>query len=230
MQSPRISVTFALIIINLVVFIAGLFAQQPAILNIPNPQGEPTSIFTVMGSYSWYTCFIESEWWRLVTYQYLHANLFHLAFNMWALYFFGPLVEAIFGPRRFLIYYTVCGIAGALFSSLLGMTGILGDTELLSMTALRHWQLIPMVGASASIYGILIATAFLFPHARVSLLFPPVTLTLRTLACIIIGIACFTIISYGPNAGGEAGHLGGIIAGALIMLVLKRRLPFMRPW
>ena len=81
-----------------------------------------------------------------------------------------------------------------------------------------------MIGASGSIYGVMIATAFLYPDAKISLLFPPVTLTMRVFALIIIGIATVVILSNGYNAGGEAGHLGGAIMGLLIMLVWKWRI------
>lgn len=66
-------------------------------------------------------------------------------FNMIALWFFGPVVEERFGHGRFLLYYLFCGVAAALFSSLLGYMGFF-DPE---------WRFIPMVGASGSIYGIM---------------------------------------------------------------------------
>ena len=104
-------------------------------------------------------------------------------------------------------------MAGALFSALLGCT----------ILYTPYWAFIPMVGASAAIYGVMIATAFLYPHARISLLFPPVTLTMRAFALIIIGIATAVILFNGNNAGGEAGHLGGIIMGLIIMFIWKWR-------
>jgi membrane associated rhomboid family serine protease len=84
--------------------------------------------------------------------------------------------------------------------------------------------MIPLIGASASIYGVLVACAFMYPDVRISRLFPPVTLRLRTFALVIIGIAAATILFNFNNAGGEAGHLGGIIMGAIIMLAWKYRL------
>ena len=70
----------------------------------------------------------------------------------------------------------------------------------------------------------MVACAFMYPDVTISLIFPPVTLRLRTFALIIIGIASVTILGNFSNAGGEAGHLGGIIMGALIMLAWKYRL------
>ena len=81
-----------------------------------------------------------------------------------------------------------------------------------------------MVGASASIYGVMVAAAFMFPDAQLRLLFPPITLQLRTFAWAVIGIATVVIVFNFGNAGGEAGHLGGIILGAIVMLVWKWRI------
>ncbi len=228
-RRSQLSVTTSLIIICVVVFLAGMFSQQEAICSIPVEGGEPTSIFQVWGAYSWLTTMIDGEIWRIITYQFLHAGFGHLFFNMWALYFFGNAVEQFMGSRRFLIFYLLCGIAGALFSSLLGNWNLFPpmvtqpEAHLIALLSghdvmVQPWEVIPLVGASGSIYGILIAAVFLFPHAQISLLLPPVTLSIRTFAYIVIGIATLTIFTKGPNAGGEAGHLGGVIMGALLMV------------
>jgi membrane associated rhomboid family serine protease len=145
--------------------------------------------------------------WRLVSFQFLHANFIHLLFNMIGLYFFGPFVESWWRGRRFAAFYLLCGVAGALGYVLLSrVPGLLGTTDAT-----------PLVGASAGIFGILIATAVLAPDARVMLLFPPIEMKMRTFAIVFIGIAVYQIVSRGENAGGEAGHLGGVVAGWLLM-------------
>lgn len=239
MNERRLSVTNALIIINAVVFFVGIMVQREALLGISFPQAPKTSVFEITCAYSWFTCFLEGQFWRMITYQFVHANFAHILFNMWALYFFGPAVEDAMGPRRFLVFYLVCGIAGALFSSLLAGLNLYSPlpdiaqneyicNQLASYAGyegyVRCWEMIPLVGASASIYGVMVACAFMYPDVTISLIFPPVTLRLRTFALIIIGIASVTILGNFSNAGGEAGHLGGIIMGALIMLAWKYRL------
>lgn len=239
MNERKLSVTHALIIINAVVFFVGIMVQREALLGISFPQAPKTSVFEITCAYSWFTCFLEGQLWRLITYQFVHANFGHILFNMWALYFFGPAVEQAMGPRRFLAYYLVCGVAGALFSSLLAGMNLyttlpeVPQNELIcnQLAAfagyeghVRCWEMIPLVGASASIYGVMVACAFMYPDVMISLIFPPVTLRLRTFALIIIGIASATILFNLSNAGGEAGHLGGIIMGALIMMAWKYRI------
>ena len=229
-----LSVTNALIILCVTIFVVGLLVQREAFLGIPYPQAPRCSVFEPLFAYSWFTCFLKGQLWRLVTYQFVHANMGHLLFNMWALYFFGPAVEQVFGPKRFLAFYLVCGVAGALCSSLLAgldwyttlPDGAQGLCQMLAehasyTGAVEPWQMMPLIGASASIYGVMVATAFLYPDVRISLLFPPVTLKLRTFALCVIGIAAATILFNLSNAGGEAGHLGGIIMGAVMMVVWK---------
>lgn len=238
MASPfnqKISVTTALIISNIIIFVLGNFSSTPTIFGIFHPDGpqlEPTTF--VRGAYSWFSCFMEGEVWRLITYQFLHAGLMHLVFNMWALYFFGPLVEDAMGSGRFLLFYLSCGVAGALFSSLLASLGLF-DTPLTPEleTILRHlaqytgyesldlWQLTSMVGASAGIYGVLVAVAFLYPHLRIRMIMPPIDMTMRTFALVVLGLAVITIMVNGHNAGGEAGHLGGIILSAIVMSIWR---------
>ena len=181
-----------LILLNVVIFILGFFFQVDIPRNIYPPVH--LDLIQLYGAYSEYTCFHEGELWRLLTYQFLHANLGHIMFNMIALWFFGPVVEERFGHWRFLLYYLFCGVAAALFSSLLGYMGFF-DPE---------WRFIPMVGASGSIYGIMAACAVLFPHARVQLLFPPVNLSVRQFALAVLGVAAAVIIFQWNNAGGEA--------------------------
>ena len=143
--------------------------------------------------------------WRLVTFQFLHADFGHLFFNSIAIYFFGAFVEQQLRSRAFLFFYLLCGVAGALGASLLGL--FQGDFQ---------WQL---VGASAGVFGILAVAALIAPKMQVRLLIPPVTLTMRQLAIILLGIGVLTILLGGRNAGGEAGHLGGALAGFLFWKV-----------
>ena len=208
-----------LILLNVVVFLLGFFFQVEVTQGMYAPFH--VDLIQLYGAYSEYTCFHKGELWRLFTYQFLHANLGHIMFNMIALWFFGPVVEERFGHLRFLLYYLFCGVAAALFSSLLGYMGFFDPA----------WRFIPMVGASGSIYGIMAACAVLFPHARVQLLFPPVNLSVRQFALAVLGIACAVIIFQWNNAGGEAGHLGGMLAGFILTLLIlwKEKLSAPKP-
>jgi len=152
------------------------------------------------------SAFAKFRLWEFITFQFLHASIGHLLFNSIGLYFFGPMMERWWGTRRFVAFYLLCGAAGAFFFSLLTVIGVLPHGD------------IPLVGASAGIYGLLIGIAVIAPDARVQLLFPPVELSMRTFALALMGLAVLMIVTnWDHNAGGEAGHLGGAILGFVLV-------------
>jgi len=142
--------------------------------------------------------------WRVLTYQYLHSldGPFHLFFNMLGLYFFGPPLEARWGPRRFLAFYTACGVAGALFFVLLVVVGLVADAR--------------MIGASGCVLGLLAACAVLMPQMVIILLFFPVPIRLAAgLLVFVYLLSLLTAFANAyPGAGGDAAHLGGMLFGA----------------
>lgn len=154
------------------------------------------------------------EFWRFITFQFLHANLSHLLFNMLGLYFFGSLVEQYLGSKRYLAFYLLCGIAGAAMYLVLNVIGwaVVSTTGIESYGLLVNEPGTPLVGASAGVFGVLMASAFLVPNATV-LLFFVIPMRLATLAYGLVAVALFTVFFGRDNAGGEAAHLGGAIAG-----------------
>lgn len=145
------------------------------------------------------------EVWRLLTFQFLHFGGFHLFSNMLAVFFFGAFVERELGTKRFCWYYLLCGAAGALFYTVLALGGVV-----------EGWGL--LCGASAGIFGILVALIIIAPDMRVMLLFPPIPMKMRTLGLIFLGIAVVAVLTnFNNNDGGEAGHLGGAMMGFLLM-------------
>ena len=158
------------------------------------------------GAFSAADALYEFQVWRFITFQFLHASPVHLFFNMVALYFFGTSVEARLGKTPFVVFYLACGTGGALAYILMW--------KLDWLDAGAYTQL---VGASAGVFGALVGAAVLSPHSTVRLLFPPVTLRMRTLALIFVGLAVLTIWDRGANAGGEAAHLGGAVVGYVLI-------------
>ncbi|MGB0767761.1 MAG: rhomboid family intramembrane serine protease [Phycisphaeraceae bacterium] len=154
--------------------------------------------------------------WRLVSFQFLHAGLFHILFNLVILFFLGRMLESYLGSKRYLAFYLLSGVGGGLFYLLLWAGGaITGNPNVPFL--LQTGPDTPLVGASAGIYGVLVAVAVIAPAQRIQLLFPPITLTIRALALILIGIAVFMVMVGGPNDGGQAAHLGGAAIGYLLI-------------
>lgn len=129
--------------------------------------------------------------WRLVTYLFIHRGAWHLLLNMFALWMFGPEIERHMNSKKFLFYYLLTGVAGGLAALAFGHLAI---------------------GASASIFGLLVAFGIMFPDAVISLIFPPVAMRAKQFV-IIFGIFQF-IMMVGPDSGvAWEAHLGGMLSG-----------------
>lgn len=166
------------------------------------------------GKFSIPTSIYGKRIWEFITFQFMHGSVGHIFANSLGLFFFGSFLERWLGAVRFLIFYLTCGVGGAAFFVLLVYLGILPGMDFYA-----H-----LVGASAGIYGIMIAVAVLAPGMRISLFLLPFTLSMRQLAigCIAISVAVI-LLEIGNNQGGEAGHLGGVIVG----YILIRMAPFL---
>ncbi len=163
--------------------------------------------FLEFGAFAIQSAIFEFRIWEFITFQFLHGSLGHLLFNCIGLFFFGPWLERWWGSRKFIIFYLLCGCAGAAFFTLLTFMGLLPGGNYAGL-----------IGASAGIYGIFIGAAVIAPDLRVMLLFPPIELSMRQLAIALLVISIGAILlGLGGNEGGEAGHLGGAILGYLLM-------------
>lgn len=192
------SVVMWLLIINVVVFVVdGILSSGTRVPEWASP--------FMLGYFSTDKAVFGGQVWRFVTYQFLHGDFFHVLFNMIGLYFFGPMMEQWWGSRRFLAFYLLCGVCGAVPMISFQVAGVFDPV-------------IPLVGASGALYGVLIGAAALFPHQRVQLIFPPIPMTLRTMAFVFLGISFFSVLA-GSNDGGNAAHLAG--AGLGFLLVKK---------
>lgn len=207
------SVTIWLIVINVAVFVIdqllvrmgwGYLIETPRFTYLFEP-------LAWWGHFSTATAISNFQIWRFISFQFLHGDVYHLLFNMIALYFFGPIIESYLSSRRFLAFYLICGVAGAASYLVLTALGVL-DRE--NIPYAENWR--PLVGASAGIFGILIAAARIAPHATV-LVYGILPMRLRTLAWILIAVAVYMILTRGQNAGGEAAHLGGAVIGFLLI-------------
>jgi membrane associated rhomboid family serine protease len=151
--------------------------------------------------------------WQPVTYMFLHAGLFHILFNMLALWMFGVELERLWGRTFFLKYYFVTGIGAGATTLLLALVpGDLGRAMWFPVT----------VGASGAIYGLLLAYALYFPDRPIYIwaLFP----VPAKYFVLIMGAIAF-VSSMGGNEGGVANsaHLGGIVVGYLYLKVWRTR-------
>jgi len=185
-----------LIIINCVVFVLDSILRSGT--RVPE-----WLVPYLIGAFSTEKAVYGAQLWRFVTYQFLHGDFLHILFNMIGLYFFGPMMEQWWGSRRFIAFYLLCGVCGSL--PMIGFT-------LIGLIDSR----VNLVGASGALYGILIGAAVLYPNMRVQLMFPPIPMTLRTMALVFLGISALSTIA-GSNDGGNAAHLAGAAMGFLFV-------------
>ena len=157
------------------------------------------------------------HWWQPVTHMFMHANFWHIFFNMYTLVMFGMVVERQLGTKKFLIFYAITG---------LGTVALHTGVEWLELTYLNgnamEAMYTPMVGASGAVYGVLVAFAMLYPQARMTLLFPPITLDAKWMVIIFIGIELLTGITGTQMGIAHFAHLGGALFGWLTILYWRK--------
>jgi membrane associated rhomboid family serine protease len=169
------------------------------------------SPLTAYGHFSTYYAFERLEMWRYITFQFLHGGALHLFFNMFGLWVFGGMVEQYLGSKRYAAFYLTCGIFGALSYLLLNLLGAVFNLRLPGV--LFHSTHVPLVGASAGVFGVILACAYIAPNAIVQLIFPPIPLPLKWFAYGYVALAAWNLLRGGANAGGDAAHIGGAVAG-----------------
>jgi len=202
--SPLSTAIKALIGINVLMFVATLFAP---------------SLLLQLGLVPTWVVH-EKRVWQLLTYMFMHAGFFHVAFNMLALWMFGAELERIWGTRFFLKFYFVTGVGAACLTVLI---------SLLPFGPMQQLFVSDVVGASGAIYGLLLAYALYFPERRVYmyLIFPIPT----RVFVLIVGAIAF-LSSFSETGGvANATHLGGLLV-AYIYLTSLRKGPRLQlnPW
>ncbi|MCG6914958.1 rhomboid family intramembrane serine protease [bacterium BMS3Abin03] len=140
--------------------------------------------------------------WQLITYQFMHGGFGHIFFNMFALWMFGMEIENLWGSKKFLFYYLLCGVAAGI--SQLFLPPLLGAAPGLT------------IGASGAIYGVLIAFGLLFPDRYIYLYFL-LPIKAKYLIGFLIALEFLLVNSAGSNIAHLA-HLGGALAGFLFIM------------
>ncbi|MCR4575098.1 MAG: rhomboid family intramembrane serine protease [Lentisphaeria bacterium] len=223
---PNGSIVKALIVANIAVFLLDMLSG-----------GLLAKIFLL---HPWYV----SQWelWRLVTYQFVHGNFFHLFCNMYGLWIFGRGVQQLLGPRRFLQLYLVSGIVGGglwLLANWWG-SGMMvmmdsagklyqtpyGNLDQIANTLTESGMRLKMlsggcVGASGALFGVMASAAMAFPDARISLLFPPVSLRMKTFIWVYALLEVVLLFDKTSNVAHLA-HLGGMLGAFIYMRRLRR--------
>lgn len=149
--------------------------------------------------------------WQLVTYQFVHAGFLHLVVNMLGLWFAGNVLERIFGPRKFVQFYLICGVVGGVMQLVLVPGPLV------------------VVGASGAVCGLVAAFSTMFPQMPITALIffvIPVRMRAMWLGIIVAGVSLLLLVTGWFGNIGNAAHLGGAFAGFALVKLLRRRETF----
>lgn len=152
----------------------------------------------------WPVQVFEHLWlWQLVTPMFLHdiGSIWHVLFNGWMLFMFGPLVERHYGTKRFLWLYLIAGLLGNIAFAVVGYLSQLPTFA---------------VGASGAISGVVVACALLYPSLQV-LLFGIVPMRMATMAVLVIALDVWQVLASPQGVTGSLAHLGGALVGLMFV-------------
>ncbi|MDR1501358.1 MAG: rhomboid family intramembrane serine protease [Prevotella sp.] len=184
---------------------------------------------------------------QIITYMFMHGGISHLFFNMFAVFMFGRVLETVWGPKKFFVYYIITGIGAAALQILVTYLRIRGIEGSLSPDIVSQVQAgatsvmanvsdheaiqnlfalinTPMLGASGAVFGILVAFGMLFPNAELMLLFPPIPIKAKwfVIGYGVIELSLGVVDRVGDNVAHFA-HLGGLITGLIILLYWRKK-------
>ena len=179
---------------------------------------------------------------QIVSHIFMHGGFWHLFFNMYALYIFGQVLENVWGPKRFFIYYIITGLGAALIhEAVIGFQYMqiaqslsyenlqqvlnegtalfkqgqgFGDPDMLKLQMLLNT---PTVGASGAVFGILLAFGVLFPNTQLMLLIPPMPIKAKYLVMIYGALELYLALTQPGSNIAHAAHLGGMLFGYLMI-------------
>ena len=234
-------ITKNLIIINFILWFATVVFQRFGI-----------DLYDILGMHYWASGKFNPA--QMITYMFMHGGFQHIFFNMFALFMFGGTLERFWGGKRFLTYYLITGIGAGIIQQLAWMIEFqplimamneaiaAGSSEPLlpyqeilgrylggfSMSVFEiksmFYNSLLTVGASGSVFGILLAFGWLFPQARLMLLFLPIPIPARIFVAgyalieLFLGVANFTGDSVAHFA-----HLGGMLFGVILILFWRKK-------
>ena len=176
---------------------------------------------------------------QIVTHMFMHGSLMHLAFNMFALWMFGKIIESVWGAKRFFIYYFATGIGAAVLQMIVTyirftITAKNIPDETVNMVINNGYQILMngqnysnallgklnlitntvTIGASGAVFGIVLAFGMLFPNTQLMLLFPPIPIKAKYAAVLMLGLG--VMLDFRGNVAHFA-HLGGMVFGYILI-------------
>ena len=212
------TITKNLLIINIICFLATVVTQARIDLN------------TAFGLHYWQAT--NFSLYQMFTYMFMHGSWTHLFFNMFALWMFGGIMERTFGRNRFLTYYIICGLGAAVcqelsqtvyvYSLIAPQGATLHDLFNLSIADRAALNSLTTVGASGSIYGLLLAFGMTYPEERLFVFPLPVPLKAKWFVCGYVVIELLSAMSQRGDGVAHVAHLGGMLFGYIMIRMWRK--------
>lgn len=186
---------------------------------------------------------------QIITYMFMHGGISHLFFNMFAVFMFGRVLETVWGPKKFFVYYIITGIGAAALQMIVTyfrlqsleatlpaevISTVYNEGAAIIAQGLNYTNPLygdlngllngAMLGASGAVFGILVAFGMLFPNAELMLLFPPIPIKAKwfVIGYGVIELSLGVVDRVGDNVAHFA-HLGGLITGLIILLYWRKK-------
>ena len=169
---------------------------------------------------------------QLVTYMFMHGNFTHIFFNMFALWMFGCVVENVWGPKKYLFYYMVCGIGAGLMQELAqfvsySVEGLAAYSSVnmgngMNIPMETYLNMLTTVGASGAIYAILLAFGMTFPNERMFVFPLPIPIKAKWFVIGYAAVELFSAFSTSNDGVAHLAHLGGMLFGFILIRYWKR--------
>jgi len=197
---------------------------------------------------------------QLITYMFMHGSFTHILFNMFALWMFGSVIENYWGPKRYMIYYFATGIGAGLIQLLTiyiqirnlsplppelmeiaregnlekinaALHSYAGSINIEALSSYFYLIKSTVVGASGSVFGLLLAFGMMFPNIPIYLMFIPIPIKAKYM---VIGyglLELYSGIANNPQDNvAHFAHLGGMLFGIVLILYWKKKGSFYKPW
>lgn len=227
-----------LIIINVLVFIAQQILQDQLALTskIMLYPEMPQQLWDILVRDAGLSPDRKFRFYQIITHLFAHSGLFHILFNMYSLWMFGSQLENLWGGKRFLSFYLLCGVGAAALH--LGVQYFRSE-QILQYLVQNHQAslatvsdndpivsslaaaIAPALGASGAVMGIFAAFAYLFPNTEMMIIPIPIPIKVKWL---MLGLAAFDL--FGGIAGGDNiahfAHLGGALTGFVMVWIWSR--------
>lgn len=223
---------------NLIIINALMFLGMKLVESVFN-----VDLNQILGLYYFRSPFFHP--YQIITHMFMHGGMGHIFFNMFALWMFGKVLEQVWGPKRFFIYYMVTGLGAALLHSLVlqiemsPLINYVSETykidsftpeiveKLYNMSdakakALAVAMAIPTVGASGAVFGLLLGFGVLFPNTQLMLLFPPIPIRAKYFVLGYGLIELYLGITQPGSNIAHFAHLGGMLFGFIMIKMWKQ--------